>query len=154
PTPTCRCPQSRSASRMTWTTRPSMAATGATGKRHGPTPDDKQHLKNNTAMVILIGNQKGGAGKSTLTLLLANDLTAAQQRKVTDLDSDYQPTVSATHEKARVPENVPPNEVIPAHRTHSPMLLQVPTKSRDETVLLDLPGKMDDDGLTPVILSG
>src|SRR5690606_9900605 len=104
PTPTCRCPQSRSASRMTWTTRPSMAATGATGKRHGPTPDDKQHLKNNTAMVILIGNQKGGAGKSTLTLLLANYLTAAQQRKVTVLDMDYQQSVSAKYEKARVLE--------------------------------------------------
>jgi chromosome partitioning protein len=30
-------------------------------------------------MIILIGNQKGGAGKSTITLLLANYLTGAKR---------------------------------------------------------------------------
>ena len=105
-------------------------------------------------MVILIGNQKGGAGKSTLTLLLANYLTAAQQRKVTVLDMDYQQSVSAKYEKAKVLDNEPPYEVIPADLTHFPMLLQVLTKNPGETVLIDLPGKMDDDGLIPVILSG
>ncbi|MGE8424221.1 MAG: AAA family ATPase, partial [Sphingobacterium siyangense] len=39
-------------------------------------------------MVILIGNQKGGAGKSTLTLLLANYLTSVHEEKVTVLDMD------------------------------------------------------------------
>lgn len=105
-------------------------------------------------MVILIGNQKGGAGKSTLTLLLANYLTAAQKRKVTVLDMDYQQSVSAKYEKARVLENDPPYDVIPADLTHFPMLLQVLTQNPEETVLIDLPGKMDDDGLIPVILSG
>lgn len=105
-------------------------------------------------MVILIGNQKGGAGKSTLTLLLANYLTTAQKRKVTVLDMDYQQSVSAKYEKARVLENDPPYDVIPADLTHFPMLLQVLTENPEETVLIDLPGKMDDDGLIPVILSG
>ena len=105
-------------------------------------------------MVILIGNQKGGAGKSTLTLLLANYLTTAQKRKVTVLDMDYQQSVSARYEKARVLENDPPYDVIPADLTHFPMLLQVLTENPEETVLVDLPGKMDDDGLIPVILSG
>ena len=41
-------------------------------------------------MVIIIGNQKGGAGKSTLTLLLANYLTQNKKCKVTVLDMDYQ----------------------------------------------------------------
>lgn len=105
-------------------------------------------------MVILIGNQKGGAGKSTLTLLLANYLTQAHGRKVTVLDMDYQQSVSAKYEKARVLENDPPYDVIPADLTHFPMLLQVLTENPEETVLIDLPGKMDDDGLIPVILSG
>src|SRR3546814_7729735 len=34
------------------------------------------------------------------------------------------------------------------------MLLEVLTRKPKETVLIDLPGKMDDDGLIPVILSG
>lgn len=105
-------------------------------------------------MVILIGNQKGGAGKSTLTLLLANYLTAQHGRKVTVLDMDYQQSVSAKHEKARVLENEAPYEVIPADLAHFPMLLKVLTKNPGEIVLIDLPGKMDDDGLIPVILSG
>ncbi|MCT1531364.1 ParA family protein [Sphingobacterium daejeonense] len=105
-------------------------------------------------MVILIGNQKGGAGKSTLTLLLANYLTAKHGRKVTVLDMDYQQSVSAKYEKAKVLENEAPYEVIPADLAHFPMLLKVLTKNPGEIVLIDLPGKMDDDGLIPVILSG
>lgn len=105
-------------------------------------------------MVILIGNQKGGAGKSTLTLLLANYLTDAHKRKVTVLDMDYQQSVAAKYEKAMGLDNDPPYEVIPADLTHFPMLLEVLTRNPDETVLIDLPGKMDDDGLIPVILSG
>ncbi|MGJ1311729.1 ParA family protein [Sphingobacterium lactis] len=105
-------------------------------------------------MVILIGNQKGGAGKSTLTLLLANYLTAAHKRKVTVLDMDYQQSVAAKYEKARVLDNDPPYEVIPVDLTHFPMMLEVLTRNPGETVLIDLPGKMDDDGLIPVILSG
>ena len=105
-------------------------------------------------MVILIGNQKGGAGKSTLTLLLANYLTQAHGRKVTVLDMDYQQSVSAKFDKAKVLDNEPPYDVIPADLTHFPMLLQVLTENPEETVLIDLPGKMDDDGLIPVILSG
>ncbi|MGO3267404.1 MAG: ParA family protein [Sphingobacteriaceae bacterium] len=105
-------------------------------------------------MVILIGNQKGGAGKSTLTLLLANYLTRAHGRKVTVLDMDYQQSVSAKFDKAKVLDNEPPYDVIPADLTHFPLLLQVLTENPEETVLIDLPGKMDDDGLIPVILSG
>lgn len=105
-------------------------------------------------MVILIGNQKGGAGKSTLTLLLANYLTAAHKRKVTVLDMDYQQSVAAKYEKAKILDNDPPYEVIPVDLTHFPMMLEVLTRNPGETVLIDLPGKMDDDGLIPVILSG
>jgi CobQ/CobB/MinD/ParA nucleotide binding domain. len=105
-------------------------------------------------MVILIGNQKGGAGKSTLTLLLANYLTESHKRKVTVLDMDYQQSVSAKYEKAKVLDNDPPYEVMAADLTHFPMMLEVLTANPDETVLIDLPGKMDDDGLIPVILSG
>lgn len=105
-------------------------------------------------MVILIGNQKGGAGKSTITLLLANYLCEAKQQKVTVLDMDYQQSVSSKYEKAKILDNQAPYEVIPADLKHFPMLLKVLTKNPEEMVLIDLPGKMDDDGLIPVILSG
>ncbi|MCA5006139.1 ParA family protein [Sphingobacterium bovistauri] len=105
-------------------------------------------------MVILIGNQKGGAGKSTITLLLANYLSEVQQQKVTVLDMDYQQSVSSKYVKAKILDNDAPYEVIPADLKHFPILLKVLTKNPNEIVLIDLPGKMDDDGLIPVILSG
>lgn len=105
-------------------------------------------------MVILIGNQKGGAGKSTITLLLANYLSEVHQQKVTVLDMDYQQSVSSKYEKAKILENDPPYEAIPADLKHFPILLKVLSKNPNEIVLIDLPGKMDDDALIPVILSG
>lgn len=105
-------------------------------------------------MVILIGNQKGGAGKSTITLLLANYLCELQQQKVTVLDMDYQQSVASKYEKAKILDNEAPYEVIPADLKHFPILLKVLLKNPKEIVLIDLPGKMDDDGLIPVILSG
>lgn len=105
-------------------------------------------------MVILIGNQKGGAGKSTLTLLLANYLTSVRKHPVTVLDMDYQQSVASKYDKAGILENKPPYEVIPCDLGHFPVLLEVLRRNKDEIVVIDLPGKMDDDGLIPVILSG
>ncbi|WP_245869996.1 hypothetical protein [Pedobacter ginsengisoli] len=42
-------------------------------------------------MIILIGNQKGGAGKSTLSLLLANYLLVISCRNYAVVFSDYFP---------------------------------------------------------------
>ncbi|QQD14383.1 ParA family protein [Sphingobacterium sp. UDSM-2020] len=101
-------------------------------------------------MLILIGNQKGGAGKSTLTLLLANYLTQQQERRVTVLDMDYQQSLSAKAEKAKILENEPLYEIVPADLGHFPAMQRKLEKSRNEIVLVDLPGKMDDDGLIPI----
>ncbi|SDF11803.1 chromosome partitioning protein [Mucilaginibacter pineti] len=107
-------------------------------------------------MVILIGNQKGGAGKSTLTLLLANYLATVRNRKLTILDMDYQQSIAAKAEKAKILENAPLYEVIPSDLKHFPVLLNVmdQDKNKPELVVIDLPGKMDDDGLIPVFLAG
>lgn len=101
-------------------------------------------------MLILIGNQKGGAGKSTLTLLLANYLTQQQERRVTVLDMDYQQSLSAKAEKAKILENEQLYEIVPAELGHFPAMQRKLEKSRNEIVLIDLPGKMDDDGLIPI----
>jgi chromosome partitioning protein len=105
-------------------------------------------------MVTLIGNQKGGAGKSTLTILLANYLTLVKKSKVTVLDMDYQQSIFSKSQKAKVLENEPLYEVIASDLKHFPIIIDVLIKSREENILIDLPGKMDDDELIHVLMSG
>jgi chromosome partitioning protein len=102
-------------------------------------------------MIILIGNQKGGAGKSTLTLLLANYLTTIRQHKVTILDMDYQQSIASKAEKAKILENEPLYEVVPVDLKQFPDLLHVIHRNQHDIAILDMPGKMDDDGLIPAL---
>ena len=104
-------------------------------------------------MVIIIGNQKGGAGKSTLTLLLANYLTLVKKRTVTVIDMDYQQSIVGKYEKAKLLENIEPYEVLAASLEHYPVMLSILSQNKEQIVILDLPGKLDDDGLIPVFQS-
>ena len=101
-------------------------------------------------MVIIIGNQKGGAGKSTLTLLLANYLTQTKSCKVLVLDMDYQQSISQKYEKAKILENTEPYEVLAYSLRDFPAMEQTLKANPKEIVLVDLPGKLDDDGLIRV----
>lgn len=105
-------------------------------------------------MVVIIGNQKGGAGKSTLTLLLANYLTMVQNCKVTVLDMDYQQSIYTKFQKAKIVDNAPIYEVIAVDLSQFSLLHAMLTKNKEQIILIDLPGKMDDDLLIPVIKSG
>jgi chromosome partitioning protein len=104
-------------------------------------------------MIIIIGNQKGGAGKSTLTMLLANYLTQIQNHKVTVIDMDYQQSISQKFEKAKILENKEPYEVVSGSLQEFPGMLEDIKQHPDEIVLIDLPGRLDDDGLTKVFKS-
>ena len=104
-------------------------------------------------MIIIIGNQKGGAGKSTLTLLLANYLALVKKRKVTVIDMDYQQSISQKYEKAKVLENEEPYPVVLAALEDYPDMLEMIKADKETLVLIDLPGKLDDDGLLPVFQS-
>jgi len=101
-------------------------------------------------MVIIIGNQKGGAGKSTLTLLLANYLAQSRQKPVTVIDMDYQQSLVQKFDRAKVLENAEPYAV------HAMALDQFPKRKKElkdnaeVLFLIDLPGKLDDDGLIEV----
>ena len=101
-------------------------------------------------MVIIIGNQKGGAGKSTLTLLLANYLAESRQKPVTVIDMDYQQSLVQKFDRAKVLENAEPYAV------HAMALDQFPKRKKEfkdnaeVLFLIDLPGKLDDDGLIEV----
>lgn len=104
-------------------------------------------------MIILIGNQKGGAGKSTFTMLLANYLTMVRRCKVTVIDMDYQQSISQKYQRAKLLENAEPYEVIAASLEQYPALLKVLNENLEDLALIDLPGKLDDDGLIPVFQS-
>ena len=104
-------------------------------------------------MIIIIGNQKGGCGKSTLVLLLANYLTLVKKCKVTVLDTDYQQSVSQKFQKAKILENVEPYEVLALELETYPVMREVIAANPKDIALIDLPGKLDDDGLLPVFNS-
>jgi len=104
-------------------------------------------------MIIIIGNQKGGAGKSTFALVLANFLTQNRNCPVTLIDMDYQQSVAQKFEKAKILENAEPYQVIPANLESYPYLRDLLCKNEKAVVLIDLPGKLDDDGLIPVFNS-
>ncbi|MFD0764512.1 ParA family protein [Mucilaginibacter lutimaris] len=104
-------------------------------------------------MIIIIGNQKGGAGKSTLALVLANYLTLEKKCPVTIIDMDYQQSISQKFEKAKILENAEPYEVVPANLESFPYLKNLLGKNEKDVILIDLPGKLDDDGLIPVFNS-
>ena len=104
-------------------------------------------------MIIIIGNQKGGAGKSTLTLLLANYLTLNKKCTVTVVDMDYQQSIAQKYERAKLLENAEPYQVIAAELEHFPMMQETMAQDKTAVVLIDLPGKLDDDGLIPVFRS-
>jgi chromosome partitioning protein len=110
-------------------------------------------LVNATNMIIIIGNQKGGAGKSTLTLLLANYLSQAKHLPVTVIDFDYQQSVAQKYERAKLLENPEPYIVVAASLEHFPGLKNIMTGNASQVVIIDLPGKLDDDGLIPVFRS-
>ena len=101
-------------------------------------------------MTIIIGNQKGGAGKSTLTMLFANYLTMEKSCPVTVIDMDYQQSIAQKYDKAKVLENAEPYEVLPATLQSFPVLKKVLLKNTRDVVMIDLPGKLDDDGLFEV----
>ncbi|MCC8407718.1 ParA family protein [Mucilaginibacter sp. UR6-1] len=104
-------------------------------------------------MIIIIGNQKGGAGKSTLALVLANYLTLEKSCPVTVIDMDYQQSIAQKFEKAKILENAEPYDVVPANLESYPYLRGLLGKNEKAVVLIDLPGKLDDDGLIPVFNS-
>jgi chromosome partitioning protein len=104
-------------------------------------------------MIIIIGNQKGGAGKSTFALVLANFLTQEKNCPVTVIDMDYQQSIAQKFQKAKILENAEPYDVVPANLESYPYLRDLLCKSAKDVILIDLPGKLDDDGLIPVFTS-
>ncbi len=108
--------------------------------------------------VIIFGNQKGGVGKSTCTLLAANALASAPfNLKVSIIDLDEQQTIGFLHE-GEVSRGTHPiwnliayPESITGGKIHK--FLKVFNQALDEydIVFVDLPGYLDEGGKTDTV---
>lgn len=106
-------------------------------------------------MIILLGNQKGGAGKSTITVLLSNYLTIKHKLKVTVVDMDDQRSVEDEYLDAQRLENKELYPVIGADLSHFMMMYNtIFSKNQEEIIIIDMPGKLDDDNLKALFENG
>jgi chromosome partitioning protein len=102
-------------------------------------------------MIIVFGNQKGGAGKSTLAILYANYLTLIKKEKCIVLDMDYQTTIYNRFQEDKILNNPELYEVLELSLDKFPQT--IPYLKEDETlnIIIDLPGKLDDEALLPIL---
>ncbi len=104
-------------------------------------------------MEIVFGNQKGGVGKTSLSILFANYLVE-QGKKVIMIEMDIQQSITSTRGKEMEmnPTNLPPKpyEIIYTKLSDYPRIAEK-LKSTDINVIIDLPGKLDDPHLVPVL---
>ncbi len=101
-------------------------------------------------MIIIIANQKGGAGKTTHCVLFANYLVLEKQKEVAILDMDFQSSIKGIWESdIKNYDNQPLYEVLDIDLEESSRILEQ-IKDIDGEIIIDLPGKMDDENLIPV----
>jgi chromosome partitioning protein len=104
-------------------------------------------------MNVLFGNQKGGVGKSTLCILMANYLSLVHKKECLILDLDFQNSIRWLWEKDRANYDNPPlYEVLVIGLEKFNEVKEQITNVKGH-VLIDLPGKMDDNQLIPVYQS-
>lgn len=102
-------------------------------------------------MVIVFANQKGGAGKSTLAVAFANCLTLIKKRKLIVLDMDYQRSIYQRYEEAKQLENPELYEVLEVDLETFPSIYNILKEEKEQVIVIDLPGKIDDENLIPVL---
>lgn len=104
-------------------------------------------------MRIVIANQKGGVGKSTCCVLLANYLTLEKNEEVVIFDLDTQETVFSKWESDReFYDNEPLYEVLKMDLEEYPRFAGDIAALKDRTqVIIDMPGRLDDDAILAVL---
>ncbi len=101
-------------------------------------------------MVIAVGNQKGGVGKTTLSILFSNFLIE-NKKELLVLDFDFQSSFYyAWKDEFKLEEDTPPYDVLDQELENAPNIVGMLEDSKDDIVILDLPGKLDDDNLIPI----
>lgn len=101
-------------------------------------------------MVIAIANQKGGVGKTTLAITFSNYLVSKNE-DILVIDFDFQNSFSGMWKDEKEGyDNEPPYEVIEQELSNAKNVVEMISDAKDGTVILDLPGKLDDDNLLPI----
>lgn len=104
-------------------------------------------------MKIIIANQKGGAGKTTHCILFSNYLVLEKKEEILVLDMDFQSTIKGIwDEDQQNYDNKYLYEVLDIELEESSGIMEK-LKNVDGHVVIDLPGKMDDESLVPVFES-
>lgn len=104
-------------------------------------------------MKIVIANQKGGVGKSTTCVLLANYLTLEKNENVVVFDLDLQETVYSRWECDReLYTNEPLYEVLKLDLEDYPRYAaDIDALKVNTQVIIDMPGRLDDDAILAVL---
>jgi len=100
-------------------------------------------------MIILIGNQKGGVGKSTVCLLLANFLSQEKSCSLTLFDMDFQRSLSQKHAKSHQAGNSEPYKIIYASAEQFNLLKDAFQEDPQNLILIDFAGRVEDMRLLP-----
>ncbi|MCK5105854.1 MAG: ParA family protein [Cyclobacteriaceae bacterium] len=101
-------------------------------------------------MNIIIGNQKGGVGKTTHAILLANYLSLEKRKELLILDMDFQGSIKTKWDQdLEIFENEPLYEVIQLDLESFSSIFDK-LNSTSGYVIIDLPGKIDDNNLVLV----
>ncbi len=107
-------------------------------------------------MTIIFGNQKGGVGKTSLSILFANYLIALG-KKVLLIEMDIQQSATSTRKRELelMGENTKPKpyEILFSKLSDYPKIAEK-LKNANIHVVIDLPGKMDDPHLLPILKNG
>ena len=108
--------------------------------------------------ILVLANQKGGVGKSTLAILMANHL-ASNGKKVGVLELDVQRSLSKKRKTdlecfGEEELNYPIQYVEPGSVGEATQLVSKLQAADDDNIfIVDLPGKMDDDILAPFLIA-
>jgi chromosome partitioning protein len=104
-------------------------------------------------MKIVFGNQKGGVGKSTLCVLMANYLTLEKKKDVLVFDMDMQKSISERRPADKSSTNLPmPYEIVAMEMEDYPRFSDDLKKLGGEVfALIDLAGSIHNDDIIPII---
>lgn len=106
-------------------------------------------------MNIIIANQKGGVGKTTLCILLANFLTDVKKKKIVCIDFDTQGSFYYKwKEDIALYDEENLYEVIKKNLIESNDIMKQLNKLNNESyAIIDVPGVIDNDHLIPIYKS-